>query len=961
MIRGISIRSNPKLFVGSLLIAALVALGVTDTGQRAWGAVPTVSAVSPTSGPVAGGTPLTITGTLGTPTALAIGAETLLKVADDTASASLNSGEWSFQTGAAEIYAKTPVRTGTALTVGAQQVTVTNADGASTDQVLFTYRPAFDSPNLVKVVLGDLASRSQGEPVTRTSTVPYTVTGTDSVTEEPYSYTTDFYYNPASHNAYYRESVETTASLGTLNQADSSATEQVLFSSGSCTHNNSSPAGAAAAPNGSTQAYCSAFGPEVYTEAFYALSTQSLAFQWKAQGGGDDYEVYAFLVSVTNENDIPTPSTSNHTILAHGMGDVQTTYKTSAASIPSDGLYRFRFVNGTYDATGGFAIGAKMFIKKDLTVGLSNEITFPQPSDQVASGGSYADFTVSLSSTSSGEVSVSASGKCTVSTSYSSPTTTVTVSNSAGAGDCILTATRAADGAYSPSSDLVRSFEYLAEATAPSAPTVTSVTGGAGNVSVAFTPPNRNGGAAISNYQYSTNGSTYTTLSPAQTSSPVTISGLEFGQTYAITLKAVNSVGASSASNSVSGGPSSAASSGGGSSDNGGGSGETTVSPAEPVVVPEPVIRRPTPAPPAVPSFLQGPILRGNTPPAPPSAPVATLGGRSTPIQTQVTSPTGFSLTAGVLNLGLQVQQDQGVVRQNNTGGTEIEVRKGSTAEVSGTGFLPRSTVQVFLPLQGTNAKEIARIPVDEAGTFSGDAVFATRVNERPLPIGKQVLQVVSLDENGQQSVVEMTVNIAQSAPAPEPDRTVGATPTLRPGQFLATNAGEPEIVTVVPVPEDRQARVEGDGWQMAVDIPSANGSVARSDEGGALLQLVRDETAVVSGTGFMPGTRADVWLFSEPTLLGTVDIDENGEFSGEVNIDSNVVVVGEHTLQLQGVGEDGYVRAANLGVVVNDTAAEATTEQAAGGFLWWLWLLVILVALVVWFAIWRYRRSREA
>jgi tRNA (Thr-GGU) A37 N-methylase len=312
-----------------------------------------------------------------------------------------------------------------------------------------------------------------------------------------------------------------------------------------------------------------------------------------------------------------------------------------------------------------------------------------------------------------------------------------------------------------------------------------------------------------------------------------------------------------------------------------------------------------------------------------------------------------------VLNLGLEVQQDQGVVRQNNTGGTEIEVKKGSTAAVSGTGLLPRSTVQVFLPLQGANAKEIARIPVDEAGSFSGDAVFATRVNERPLPIGKQVLQVVSLDEDGQQSVVEMTVNIAQSAPAPEPDRTAGATPTLRPGQFLATNAGEPEIVTVVPVPEDRQARVEGDGWQMAVDIPSANGSVAPSDEGGALLQLVRDETAVVSGSGFMPGTRADVWLFSEPSLLGTVDIDENGEFTGEVNIDSNVVVVGEHTLQLQGVGEDGYVRAANLGVVVNDTAAEVPTEEAAGGLLWWLVGLIAVIGLAAALTIWQMRSRR--
>jgi hypothetical protein len=181
------------------------------------------------------------------------------------------------------------------------------------------------------------------------------------------------------------------------------------------------------------------------------------------------------------------------------------------------------------------------------------------------------------------------------------------------------------------------------------------------------------------------------------------------------------------------------------------------------------------------------------------------------------------------------------------------------------------------------------------------------------------------------------------------------------PGQFLATNAGEPEVVTVIPVPDVKQARVEGDGWQMAVDIPSSNGGVSESDNGGALLQLVRDETAVVSGSGFMPGTRADVWLFSDPTLLGTVDIDENGEFAGEVAIDANVVVVGEHTLQLQGVGEDGYVRAANLGVVVSDVADVASTEDVASGFLWWLWLLIVVAILVVWFIVGRYRRSQRA
>jgi hypothetical protein len=44
--------------------------------------------------------------------------------------------------------------------------------------------------------------------------------------------------------------------------------------------------------------------------------------------------------------------------------------------------------------------------------------------------------------------------------------------------------------------------------TAPTAPTITSITPSNGQLSVAFTAPSSNGGAAISNYQYSTDGGT---------------------------------------------------------------------------------------------------------------------------------------------------------------------------------------------------------------------------------------------------------------------------------------------------------------------------------------------------------------------------------------------------------------------------------------------------------------------
>lgn len=485
----------------------------------------------------------------------------------------------------------------------------------------------------------------------------------------------------------------------------------------------------------------------------------------------------------------------------------------------------------------------------------------------------------------------------------------------------------------------------------PDAPTISSIATSSQTLTVAFTAPVDNGGASISRYEYSTdNGATWRRLSPDVTASPFVIdkvssdgtTSLVNGVAYVVSIRAVNANGNSAGAAAVTATP---------------GIPVVASSPAAPVVPPTVVqpprlLPRVLPTPPPV----VGPVLSGGTS-TPPSAPTALVGGRPLAIQTQVTDPNTMSLRAGVLNIGMNVPSDQGSVRQQGSS-TEIQVRNGGVASVTGSGVLPRSTVQVFMPLQGSNAREIARIPVDSTGSFSGDALFGATPSETPLPIGRHVLQMVAVDENRQQTVVELTVNIAQPPPAPELNRSTNERPALLPGQSIATNGGQPEAVLVTPIPDQKQATIQGDGWSMAVGVESENGGVT-SGEGGAVVTFVRDQGAVVSGQGFMPGTRADVWLFSDPTLLGTVDIDENGEFNGTVNIDGNVVTVGEHTLQLQGVGKDGFVRAANLGVTVADEAP-TLTEQTSGSFLWWLWLLILLLVIaVLWFALWRYRRSR--
>ena len=74
----------------------------------------------------------------------------------------------------------------------------------------------------------------------------------------------------------------------------------------------------------------------------------------------------------------------------------------------------------------------------------------------------------------------------------------------------------------------------------PGAPTITSVQTGAGSAQVTFTPGG-SGGGSITGYRYSTNGGS--TWTPVGTSSPLSMTGLANGTTYAFELEAVNATG----------------------------------------------------------------------------------------------------------------------------------------------------------------------------------------------------------------------------------------------------------------------------------------------------------------------------------------------------------------------------------------------------------------------------------
>lgn len=98
--------------------------------------------------------------------------------------------------------------------------------------------------------------------------------------------------------------------------------------------------------------------------------------------------------------------------------------------------------------------------------------------------------------------------------------------------------------------------EYLAQVAkyVPGAPTIVAALGRDTSLLVLFTAPGDDGRATITNYEYSLD-SGATWIGTGSTTSPILIAGLSNGTSYTVTIRAVNSVGAGAASNSVAGTP----------------------------------------------------------------------------------------------------------------------------------------------------------------------------------------------------------------------------------------------------------------------------------------------------------------------------------------------------------------------------------------------------------------------
>ena len=329
--------------------------------------------------------------------------------------------------------------------------------------------------------------------------------------------------------------VTATASGGTLG-----GTAAVAAVSGTATYSGLTFAGLVSTPYGLT------FSSSGLT------SVTSTSFQF---GAGMFGPVSTSVTTITaSPTTRPADGTSTSTITVQAMdaggNNLTTSQGTVALSVTSGTLGSVTDnSNGTYSATytvptsrgSGSAVVsgtlAGTALSSTATIGLftTQTITFAQPANVLLGTLPYQ---LPATATSGLPVSFSLGAGTTSSACTVTSAGIVTIS---AVGDCQIQADQAGDSTYWAAPQVVRT--YAVEATTPTAPFITSVAEGNGQATVAFIAPGFNGGATITNYEWSTDGTTWTALSPVDATSPVTIPGLVNDTAYTVSLRAVNSAG----------------------------------------------------------------------------------------------------------------------------------------------------------------------------------------------------------------------------------------------------------------------------------------------------------------------------------------------------------------------------------------------------------------------------------
>ena len=160
-------------------------------------------------------------------------------------------------------------------------------------------------------------------------------------------------------------------------------------------------------------------------------------------------------------------------------------------------------------------------------------------------------------------------------------------------------------------------------------------------------------------------------------------------------------------------------------------------------------------------------------------------------------------------------------------------------------------------------------------------------------------------------------------APRPTPATVPSGNPVgVTPGAAEATVGGG-SVDPKITISSENTARIEI--GNLVIEIAPQDAALI-SDGLNTAVRAIRGRYVEVRGNGFASNSQVDVWIYSDPTLLGSATTDANGEFVKTFDIPATIEL-GNHTLTLNGFDTEGAALTASVGIVViEDPSAESST-----------------------------------
>lgn len=202
-------------------------------------------------------------------------------------------------------------------------------------------------------------------------------------------------------------------------------------------------------------------GPAIVSDEFKGISGQVITLNWYSAAGSDDFAVLGYLLDTdANGNGVAEGTVADcaQTEILDTHGKTVIGWQFASVTVPDTrDFYKFVFVNGTHDFSGGRASGASFWID-NISQGAAQTVTFSLSgvTANYFPGNSTAPFQLPGTSSSGMAVSYSSSttSKCTV--------TSAGVLTVVGAGLCTITALQSGGVTggvlYAASPGVVQSF-----------------------------------------------------------------------------------------------------------------------------------------------------------------------------------------------------------------------------------------------------------------------------------------------------------------------------------------------------------------------------------------------------------------------------------------------------------------------------------------------------------------------